>query len=194
MDLHRTDRGGQVSVKAVVLPFNKFPGLEPLLGPEMQSTGESMGIGPDFHAAFARAQQGAGFRPLAPGSSVLIAADGVAEWQMERLARTLDGCGHRVLATPLTTRRLHSHGLEVERVGSVEDADSRGIGLVANLDGQAYEADRELARGFARNAIELRIPYVTTLASLAAWLGARDAADSGSQAGALAANNSKLQE
>jgi carbamoyl-phosphate synthase large subunit len=172
MHLHRTDRGGQVSVKAVVLPFNKFPGLEPLLGPEMQSTGESMGIGADFPEAFARAQQGAGFRPLAPSSSVLVAADGVAEWQLERLGRALEGCGHRTLATPITTRRLHSHGLEVERVGSVEDADSRGIGLIAYLNGHAHDADRELARGFARNAIERRIPYVTTLAGLVAWLGA----------------------
>jgi carbamoyl-phosphate synthase large subunit len=176
MDLHRTDRGGQVSVKAVVLPFNKFPGLEPLLGPEMQSTGESMGVGADFRSAFARAQQGAGFRPLAAGSSLLVAADGVADWQMERLARALDGCGHRTLATPITTRRLHSHGIEVERVGSVEDADSRGIGLIAYLDGRSHESNRELARGFARNAIELRIPYVTTLAGLVAWLGAADGA------------------
>ena len=54
---------GSVSVKAVVLPFNKFPTLMPVLGPEMQSTGEAMGVGPDFETALARAYLGAGIRP-----------------------------------------------------------------------------------------------------------------------------------
>jgi carbamoyl-phosphate synthase large subunit len=53
-------REGTVAVKAVVLPFDKFPTLVPVLGPEMQSTGESMGVGSDFETAFAKAQLGAG--------------------------------------------------------------------------------------------------------------------------------------
>jgi len=61
-DFHHV-REGQISVKAVVLPFNKFPTLDPVLGPEMQSTGESMGVGLSFADALAKAQLGAGKRP-----------------------------------------------------------------------------------------------------------------------------------
>jgi carbamoyl-phosphate synthase large subunit len=65
MEIGPVNPAGKVSVKAVVLPFNKFPGLMPVLGPEMQSTGEAMGVGPDFDTALARAYLGAGIRPSA---------------------------------------------------------------------------------------------------------------------------------
>jgi carbamoyl-phosphate synthase large subunit len=57
---------GRVAVKAVVLPFDKFPSLLPVLGPEMQSTGEAMGVGADFATAFARAKLGAGAKDVEP--------------------------------------------------------------------------------------------------------------------------------
>jgi carbamoyl-phosphate synthase large subunit len=65
MDL-RADANGRVSVKSVVLPFNKFPQLVPVLGPEMQSTGESMGTGPDLATALAKAQGFPGTYPISP--------------------------------------------------------------------------------------------------------------------------------
>lgn len=64
-----------VSVKAVVLPFDKFPSLMPVLGPEMQSTGEAMGTGPDFASAFAKAQLGAGARDIEPAKHASILRD-----------------------------------------------------------------------------------------------------------------------
>jgi carbamoyl-phosphate synthase large subunit len=66
MDLGPVNPSGKVSVKAVVLPFNKFPTLMPVLGPEMQSTGEAMGSAPDFETALARAYLGAGIRSSQP--------------------------------------------------------------------------------------------------------------------------------
>src|SRR3546814_19106321 len=66
---------GYFSVKEAIFPFSKFLNVDPILGPEMRSTGEVMGVGPSFGQAFARAQEAAGIRPIQPGKAFIRSAE-----------------------------------------------------------------------------------------------------------------------
>ena len=108
------------SVKEAVLPFNKFPGTDPILGPEMKSTGEVMGTGETFAAAFARAQLGAGDDPPTSGLCLISVRD-VDKPAAVDVARRLVAQGFTLAATGGTASALEEAGLTVRRVNKVAE-------------------------------------------------------------------------
>jgi carbamoyl-phosphate synthase large subunit len=162
-----------VSVKAAVLPFQRFSGADPALGPEMRSTGEVMGIGPDFPTAFAKAERAAG-RPLPAGGRVFLSVRDVDKPAATMLAALLQSLGFELIATGGTARALKRIGIPVEHVlkvteGSpnVVDLIRRGtINLIINTPmGRGARTDGYEIR---EAAIRNRIPCITTLAGASA--------------------------
>jgi carbamoyl-phosphate synthase large subunit len=156
------------SVKEAVLPFNKFPGVDPILGPEMKSTGEVMGTGDSFADAFAKAQLGAGSSAPAGGTALLSVRDqdkpGVVE-----VARDLVDLGFSLVATSGTASALEEAGLQVSRVNKVNEGRPHIVDLILN-----DEADFIINTTEGRRAIEdsasirasaesHRVCYTTTL-------------------------------
>jgi carbamoyl-phosphate synthase large subunit len=162
-----------VSVKEAVFPFSKFPGVDTLLGPEMKSTGEVMGIGASFGAAFAKAQIAAG--NVLPTSGTVFVS--VCEQDKEAILATvarLARAGFRLLATHGTAEHLRANGLTVEIINKVHegsphvvDAIERGdITMVINTP-QGFGPNRDSFH-IRRSALEYRVPYFTTVAGAAA--------------------------
>ena len=162
-----------ISVKEAVLPFNKFPGADGILGPEMKSTGEVMGIGPTFGEAFLKAQMGAGSMLPLKGK-VFISVNNRDKAGVVDVARRLHEAGFVLLATGGTQAHLQAQGIPAEVIlkihegrPHVEDAiRSREIVLVVNspLDEQSQHDDLHVRRA----AIMSGIPYTTTLAGATA--------------------------
>jgi carbamoyl-phosphate synthase large subunit len=159
-----------VSVKEAVFPFVKFPGVDTLLGPEMKSTGEVMGIGASFGAAFAKAQIAAGTVLPERGTVFISVRDGDKSAVVPTAAR-LVRAGFRLVATRGTAEHLRRHGFEVEAInkvleGSPHVADAIQSGRIAMLintpKGPGSNLDSFLLR---RSALECRVPYFTTLAA-----------------------------
>ncbi|MBT4499361.1 MAG: carbamoyl-phosphate synthase large subunit [Gemmatimonadetes bacterium] len=158
-----------ISVKEAVLPFIKFPGADSLLGPEMKSTGEVMGVGMEFGTAFLKAQMGAGSMLPAEGQIFISVNDRDKEAVLP-LARRLQKAGFALMATQGTRDFLQRHGIETEMVRKVhegrphvEDAiRSRMVKLIINspLDENSQYDDFVVRRA----AIMNNIPYTTTLA------------------------------
>jgi carbamoyl-phosphate synthase large subunit len=158
-----------IAVKEAVFPFAKFTGVDTLLGPEMKSTGEVMGIGSSFGAAFAKAQIAAG--TLLPVSgAVFISVRDEDKAAVLATATRLARAGLRLIATHGTAAYLSSHGLAVEVINKVADgsphvvdAVQRGeIAMVINTpQGFGPQLDSFSIR---RTALECRVPYFTTVA------------------------------
>jgi carbamoyl-phosphate synthase large subunit len=164
-----------VSVKAAVLPFARFPGSDPVLGPEMRSTGEVMATAADFPTAFAKAERAAG-RPLPTEGTVFLSVRDDDKPAAAPIAAALAELGFRLLATGGTARALAAAALPVERVRKVSEPDSgatvvdlirRGrCDLVINTpQGSGARTDGYLIREAALTA---RVPCVTTLSGAAA--------------------------
>ena len=162
-----------VSVKESVFPFIKFPGVDTVLGPEMKSTGEVMGIDRSFGAAFAKAQIAAG-TVLPRAGRVFLSVPAAAYEAVTPIARRLAGAGLQLLATRGTAAHLRSRGLQVEAINKVHegsphvvDAIQRGdVALVINTP-VGLESFRD-SFPIRRTALECRVPYFTTLAAAAA--------------------------
>jgi carbamoyl-phosphate synthase large subunit len=162
-----------VSVKAAVLPFQRFFGADPTLGPEMRSTGEVMGIGPDFPTAFAKAERAAG-RPLPSAGRVFLSVRDVDKPAATMLAALLQSLGFDLVATAGTARALRRIGIPVDAVAKVTEGSpnvveliERGsINLVINTPmGRGARADGYEIRDAA---LRHRIPCITTLAGASA--------------------------
>jgi carbamoyl-phosphate synthase large subunit len=162
-----------VSVKEAVLPFKRLSGSDALLGPEMKSTGEVMGIAEDFPAAFGKAQEAAGVGLPATGSVCISVCD-TDKPAATQLASRMHDLGFRVLATAGTAAAIRSMGIPVEQLnkigeGSPHVADRiRGgeIDLVINTPaGRGARADGWEIR---RAAIERGIPCITTMTGASA--------------------------
>src|SRR5207253_4742496 len=110
-----------VSVKAAVLPFARFPGADPVLGPEMRSTGEVMATAVDLPTAFAKAERAAG-RPLPTSGTVFLSVRDSDKSAVAPVAAALAGLGFTLVATVGTARVLRAAGLVVEEVAKVADA------------------------------------------------------------------------
>ena len=164
---------GHISVKEAVLPFNKFPGADGILGPEMKSTGEVMGVGPTFGEAFQKAQMGAGSMLPSTGK-VFISVNDCDKAGVVDVARRLHKSGFVLVATDGTRTHLEKNGIPAERIlkihegrPHVEDAiRSREVVLVVNspLDEQSQHDDLHVRRAAIMNGV----PYTTTLAGAAA--------------------------
>jgi carbamoyl-phosphate synthase large subunit len=158
-----------LSVKEAVLPFDRFPGVDTLLGPEMKSTGEVMGLGTDFGSAYAKAQLGANQRLPVEGT-VFISVTGADKSAVVPVARQFYDLGFTILATSGTCTFLQDHGIAARHINKlaqgrphVEDAIKNGeIQLVINT-GMGGGAHKD---GFVirRAALKFAIPYVTTVA------------------------------
>jgi carbamoyl-phosphate synthase large subunit len=162
-----------VSVKEAVFPFIKFPGVDTMLGPEMKSTGEVMGIDRDFGAAFAKAQIAAGTVLPSRGRAFVSVAT-AEKAALVPIAARLVAAGFTLLATRGTAAHLRAAGLAVETVSKVQegspnivDALGRGtVALVINTPegAESYQDSFPIRRA----ALECRVPYFTTLAAAAA--------------------------
>ncbi len=124
------------SVKEAVFPFVKFPGVDPILGPEMKSTGEVMGVGRSFGEAFVKSQLGAGTRlPVArdgAASKVFLSVRNADKPRMVEVARELVGLGFRLAATRGSAAALQQAGLEVETVNKVTEGRPNVVDMMKN--------------------------------------------------------------
>jgi carbamoyl-phosphate synthase large subunit len=158
------------SVKEAVLPFNKFPGVDPILGPEMRSTGEVMGTGDTFAAAFAKAQLGAGQAPPQTGTALLSVRD-VDKPGIVRVARDLVELGFSLAATAGTADALEQAGLTVRRVSKVLEGRPHIVDMIKNDEADLIINTTEGRRAIADSAAirataeAHRVFYTTTLAA-----------------------------
>ncbi|HEX5832819.1 MAG TPA: carbamoyl-phosphate synthase large subunit [Pyrinomonadaceae bacterium] len=155
-------------IKSPVFPFAKFPGVDPILSPEMHSTGEVMGIGETFGEAYAKAMMGAGTSLPSTGKAFMSVND-ADKGSAVLLARKLRRLGFELIATLGTAARLREVGLEVETVFKVNEgrpniADyikSGDISLVINTPlGRVSRFDEQAIR---RAALQYNVPCVTTI-------------------------------
>src|SRR5262249_53554284 len=120
-----------VAVKEAVFPFAKFPGTDTLLGPEMRSTGEVMGIDRDFPMAFAKAEIGAGTKLPHSGKAFISVRDADKPGVLE-VARKLVELGFGIVATHGTAQFLREHGLAAEGVNKVKEGHPHCVDLIVN--------------------------------------------------------------
>ena len=162
-----------ISVKEAVFPFIKFPGVDTILGPEMKSTGEVMGVDTSFALAFAKAQTAAGTLLPVQGKALLSVRDHDKAAALP-IARRLIENGFTLMATRGTAAYLHNAGIGVETVNKVAEGSPHvvdairtgAIALVINtIDGAQSVADSFSIR---RSALECRVPYCTTIAGAGA--------------------------
>ncbi|WP_374013660.1 carbamoyl-phosphate synthase large subunit [Pseudoxanthomonas koreensis] len=157
------------SVKEAIFPFAKFQGVDPILGPEMRSTGEVMGVGRSFYAAMARAQEAGGIKAPAPGKAFVSVRDPDKQ-RVVPVARSLLERGFSLVATRGTAAWLQEHGIECGVVNKVAEGrphivDSIKNGEIAYIvnttEGRAAIADSFSIR---REALQQRVTYSTTIA------------------------------
>ena len=167
-----------VAVKEAVLPFDKFPGADTLLGPEMRSTGEVMGIDKDFSRAYCKAQLAAGQRLPTSGNVFISVRDGDKDAIVD-IARDLVAMKYTVLSTGGTASHLENAGVPVTKVKKVHEGRPHigdmirngEIGLmVVTSSGDAQ--DLVDGREIRRTAVGLKVPMVTTIAGAKATVGA----------------------
>ncbi len=167
------------SVKEAVFPFAKFQNVDPILGPEMRSTGEVMGVGRSFEAAFARAEEAANIRAPNPGKAFISGRDPdkarvlpVARYMIER--------GFGIVATSGTADYLAANGVACERVNKVIEGRPHIVDLIKNgeicyivntTEGRAAIADSFSIR---REALQQRVTYSTTVSGASALLHSLD--------------------
>ncbi len=160
-----------VSVKEAVFPFVKFPGVDTLLGPEMKSTGEVMGIDREFGRAYAKAQRAAGMDLPTSGTVLVSLRDEDKQPALEAL-RAIDSEGFRLIATAGTATFLKNHGFTVESVrraaeGPPSTVDLLRSGAVHLVIVTTQIGDAKAVRDSAemrRTALENGVPYFTTVA------------------------------
>jgi len=166
LDLGQFDH---VAVKEAVFPFARFPGVDVLLGPEMKSTGEVMGLDASFAAAFAKSQLAAGVR-LPQSGKAFISVKDRDKPAVEGLARVLLELGFELIATRGTAQYLEGQGIAVRAINKVLEGRPHVVDAIANnevalilntTEGQAAIKDSYSLR---RAALLNRIPYYTTVA------------------------------
>ena len=172
------------SVKAPVFPFNRFPGVDILLSPEMRSTGEVMGMDVNLGVAFAKAYQGAGL-DLPRSGRIFISVRNPDKRAIASECRTLASLGYELLATDGTYRTLRAAGLPVERVNKVHEGRPHIVDMIKNRElklvlntpyGKQQRVDDSSIRAAA---VIAGIPCITTLAGIRAVISALDAMHGG---------------
>ena len=157
------------AVKEAVFPFVKFPGVDPLLGPEMKSTGEVMGVGRTFGEAFAKAQLAAG-NALPKQGTAFISVRAANQGTMTDVAQILLAQGFKLVATRGTANRFHAHGIKCEVVNKVSEGRPHIVDMIKNdaIDliinttaGKQAIADSYTLR---REALLHKVSYTTTVA------------------------------
>jgi carbamoyl-phosphate synthase large subunit len=166
-----------ISVKEAVLPFEKFPGTDTILGPEMRSTGEVMGIDTDFGKAFAKAELAANQRLPLEGM-VFVSMNDREKTAAVPVVRDLLDLGLQVIATAGTRKTLQEHGLDVELVLKLHEGRPHVLDWIKNhkiqliLNTPAGEAAQQDDRVIRRTALAYKIPTITTIAAAKATAAA----------------------
>jgi carbamoyl-phosphate synthase large subunit len=167
-----------VSVKEAVFPFSKLPGVDPVLSPEMKSTGEVMGIDFDYGLAYYKSQIGAG-NPLPKEGKIFISVKRKDGPRIIPIAQKLFKLGFEILATEGTAEELSKEGVKVELVKKISEGSpnildrikNREVQLIINTPtgGKMQFSDGYFIR---RNAVDLKIPYITTISGATAAVNA----------------------
>jgi len=162
-----------IGVKEAVFPFARFPGVDTVLGPEMKSTGEVMGIDRNFAIAFAKSQIGGGSR-LPRTGTVFVSVRDADKPRVLEAVRLLVSLGFRIIATSGTQRYLAEQGLPASRINKVLEGRPHIVDAIANggvqlvfntTDGATALAD---SRSLRRAALLHKVPYYTTLSGAVA--------------------------
>jgi carbamoyl-phosphate synthase large subunit len=157
-----------IAIKEAVFPFNRFPGVDTVLGPEMKSTGEVMGIDQSYAIAFAKSQIGSGSKVPREGVVFVSVRDADKAAIVEPM-RHLENAGFRILATGGTQRYLVENGVMAERINKVlegrphivDSMKNGSVQLVINTtDGLKSISD---SRDIRRTALQRKLPYYTTI-------------------------------
>jgi carbamoyl-phosphate synthase large subunit len=173
------------SVKEAVFPFIKFPGVDPLLGPEMKSTGEVMGVGKTFGEAFAKSQRAAGV-DLSHSGKVLISIRDADKPKLPELAKMLIDKNYEIVATRGTAKVLKEAGIACQEIYKVNEGRPNTVDMIKNGEIQLIvnttEGIKAVADSFTmrREALQRKVTYYTTMAGAKAAcyaLGELDAGD-----------------
>lgn len=179
-DLHFTEEviPRHVSVKEAVLPFDKFQGCDVLLGPEMRSTGEVMGIDFNFDKAFAKAQIAANQRLPLTGT-VFISMNDMLKEKVIPIAKGFQELGFTILCTDGTASALEKAGVEVERVLKLHEGRPHAADAITNggiqlmiITSSGDALDQKDGRQLRRLALAYKVPIITTIAGALATLQA----------------------
>ena len=164
------------SVKEAIFPFAKFQGVDPILGPEMRSTGEVMGVGRNFGAAMARAHEAGGIRALPPTGKAFLSVRDPDKQRLLPVAQGLIDRGYTLVATLGTAAVLREQGVECETVNKVIEGRPHIVDLIKNGE-IAYivnttEGRQAITDSFSirREALQQRVTYSTTIAGALALL------------------------
>ena len=158
------------SVKEAVFPFDKFPGAEPLLGPEMKSTGEVMGIGRTFGEAYWKAFHATGFT-ISESGNALLSVSGDDQQGIVEVGRALQQRGYTLYGTQGTAELLRSHGVQIKRVNKVREGrphvvdmlKNGEIDLIVNVPRKKTSlADSET---ILKEALKRKVAYFTTISA-----------------------------
>ncbi|MEN5061605.1 carbamoyl-phosphate synthase large subunit [Luteimonas sp. TWI1416] len=173
------------SVKEAIFPFAKFQNVDPILGPEMRSTGEVMGVGESFGAAFARAQEAASIRTPPTSGKVFVSVRDPDKKRVLPVARDLAAKGYAIVATAGTAKWLREHDIACEQVNKVVEGRPHIVDLIKNGE-IAYivnttEGKQAISDSFSirREALQHRVTYSTTVAGARALLHSLDYRGSG---------------
>jgi carbamoyl-phosphate synthase large subunit len=167
------------SVKEAILPFLKFPGVDPILGPEMRSTGEVMGVGESFGEACARAMKAAKYGIPRPGQAFLSVRDADKE-PLLPIAQDLVNRGYSLIATRGTSKYLREHGFLCEPINKVDEGRPHIVDAIKNGEiafiVNTTEGAQAIADSFSirREALQYKVSYTTTIARGWATLQAID--------------------
>ena len=167
------------SVKEAIFPFLKFQNVDPILGPEMRSTGEVMGVGRSFGAAFARAHEAASIKAPSSGKAFLSVRDADKQRLIE-VATDLVARGFSLVATGGTHKFLTEHGIACERINKVLEGRPHIVDLIKNGEIQfivnTTEGKQAIADSFSirREALQQRVTYSTTVSGAKALLHSLD--------------------
>ncbi|MEW6117386.1 MAG: carbamoyl-phosphate synthase large subunit [Nitrospirota bacterium] len=157
-----------VAVKEAVFPFDRFPGVDTILGPEMKSTGEVMGIDEDFGRAYAKAQAASNNKIPTSGKIVLSVKDKDKPHTVE-IARKLTGLGFQLIATRGTAKYLAEQGITVDVTNKVMEGRPHIVDLIKNREASfiintvtGAQAQRD-SLSIRRSALQFKVPYTTTI-------------------------------
>ena len=163
-------KGGFTCVKEAVLPFQRFPGVDVILGPEMHSTGEVMGMGSNFGEAFLKSQLGAG-QVLPQGGRLFLSVNDRDKPYLPEVADMFARLGFHLLATRGTAAVLREHGLEVEEVLKVYEGRPNIVDLLINhevalvINTASGKHTARDSKAIRHAALTYKVPYCTTIAA-----------------------------
>ena len=160
-------------VKEAVFPFNMFPEVDPLLGPEMRSTGEVLGLANNFGEAFYKAQEATQSKLPLEGT-VLFSVNDTDKAELPEVAKAFHECGFKIIATGRTYETIVNSGVPAEKINKMQEGRPNILDAITNGEVQLIintpaGKDKVFDDSYVRkNAIKKKVPYITTMAAAAA--------------------------